>query len=122
MLKRISILAFVLVMMLSVFSTMCFAEEFDPITTDDCIADIAPDMDIMTAPKVTEDAVKVVTPISPVEENSKNMQFEPMAFVDNLNIMGVGMLGIFIVIGAIIVSVFVLNKFTSPKAQKKDEE
>ena len=47
------------------------------------------------------------------------MNFNPAAFVENLKYMGVGMLGIFIVIGIIILSVVVLNKATSPK---KDSE
>ena len=41
--------------------------------------------------------------------------FQPMKFVANLKYMGVGMLGIFIVIGVIILSVVVLNKVTAPK-------
>ncbi len=47
------------------------------------------------------------------------MTFEPMNFVTNLSYMGIGMLGIFIVIGAIIVVTAILNKVT---ADKKDEE
>ncbi len=43
------------------------------------------------------------------------MNFNPMAFVENLKYMGVGMLGIFIVIGVIILSVVVLNKLLAPK-------
>ena len=50
------------------------------------------------------------------------MQINPSAFVENLRYMGLGMLGIFIVIGVIILSVVVLNKATAPKPQKKDEE
>ena len=46
----------------------------------------------------------------------------PMAFVNNLRYMGLGMLGIFIVMGVIILSVVVLNKATAPKPEKKDEE
>ena len=49
------------------------------------------------------------------------MNFNPMAFVENLKYMGVGMLGIFIVIGVIVLSVVVLNKVTAPK-QKSDED
>ena len=49
------------------------------------------------------------------------MNFNPAAFVENLKYMGVGMLGIFIVIGVIILSVVVLNKATAPKAPKSDE-
>ena len=44
--------------------------------------------------------------------------FEPMNFVENLQYMGVGMLGIFVVIGLIMVSVVVLNKAFKPKGDK----
>lgn len=47
------------------------------------------------------------------------MTFEPMNFVTNLSYMGIGMLGIFIVIGAIIAVTAILNKVT---ADKKDEQ
>ena len=47
------------------------------------------------------------------------MTFNPMNFVANLSYMGIGMLGIFIVIGAIIVVTAILNKVT---AEKKDGE
>ena len=36
--------------------------------------------------------------------------FEPMHFLDNLYYMGVGMLGIFLVIGVIILITMLLNK------------
>ena len=49
------------------------------------------------------------------------MNFNPMAFVENLKYMGVGMLGIFIVIGIIILSVVALNKVTVAK-KKSDED
>ena len=122
MLKRISIFAVVLVMMISVFSFAAFAE--DAVLADTVM------MDIATAPEAIEDmvaetidaakdAVDAAEDASAELKTEKSMQFKPMAFVENLNIMGVGMLGIFVVIGAIILSVFVLNKLTSPK--KKDE-
>lgn len=47
--------------------------------------------------------------------------FNAMAFVDNLKYMGLGMLGIFIVIGVIVLSVVVLNKVTAAKPENKDE-
>ena len=37
--------------------------------------------------------------------------FNPMAFINNLHYMGKGMLGIFIVIGIIIISVYLLSRF-----------
>ena len=43
------------------------------------------------------------------------MNFEPMAFLENLKYMGLGMLGIFVVIGAIIGVTYVLNRVTAPK-------
>ena len=48
--------------------------------------------------------------------------FSAMAFVENLKWMGLGMLGIFIVIGVIILSVNILNKVTAPKSEKKSDE
>ena len=45
----------------------------------------------------------------------------PNAFVENLKYMGVGMIGIFAVIGVIILSVVVLNRVTAPK-NKSDED
>ncbi len=45
-------------------------------------------------------------------------KFEPIAFVENLEYMGVGMACIFIVIGAIALSVVALNAITN----RKDKE
>ena len=42
-------------------------------------------------------------------------EINPMNFVSNLWYMGIGMLGIFIVIGVIILLTAVLNKVTSKK-------
>ena len=41
-----------------------------------------------------------------------NFVFEPMNFIANLKYMGIGMLGIFIVIGVIILITMLLNKVT----------
>ncbi|MBE6883985.1 MAG: oxaloacetate decarboxylase [Ruminococcaceae bacterium] len=46
------------------------------------------------------------------------MNINPMAFVENLEYMGLGMLGIFIVIGLVVLVTVVLNKVT---ANKKDD-
>ena len=45
--------------------------------------------------------------------------FEPMNFVENLRYMGLGMLGIFVVIGVIAVLTIILNAVTS---KEKDED
>lgn len=43
------------------------------------------------------------------------MEFNPMNFVANLKYMGIGMLGIFVVIGIIIVATVLINKFANRK-------
>ncbi len=43
------------------------------------------------------------------------MEFNPMNFVNNLSYMGIGMLGIFVVIGIIIVATVLINKFANKK-------
>ena len=44
--------------------------------------------------------------------------YDPTKFFEALSAMGKGMLGIFIVTGIIILSVMLLNKFTSGKKDK----
>ena len=44
-----------------------------------------------------------------------SFQFDPMAFVDNLQHMGVGMLVIFVVIGLIILTTMLINWLFSDK-------
>ena len=46
---------------------------------------------------------------------SIELQFDPMQFVNSLKYMGFGMLGIFVVIGLIVVSTVVLNRATAGK-------
>ena len=45
-----------------------------------------------------------------------NLEFNPMAFVENLRHMGVGMLVIFVIIGIIILATALINKIFSKKA------
>ena len=47
--------------------------------------------------------------------NAPSFQFEPMAFVENLQHMGVGMLVIFVVIGLIIGTTMLINWLFSEK-------
>ncbi|MGM9682769.1 MAG: hypothetical protein ACI3XQ_04145 [Eubacteriales bacterium] len=49
------------------------------------------------------------------------MSFNPMAFVENLKYMGLGMLGIFAVMAVIIAVVYLLGSFAKNK-DKKDKE
>ncbi len=44
-----------------------------------------------------------------------NLEFNPMAFVENLKHMGVGMLVIFVIIGIIILATKLVNKLSSDK-------
>lgn len=48
--------------------------------------------------------------------------FEPMNFVENLRYMGLGMLGIFIVIGVITLLTIILNKVTEQKSDEQPEQ
>ena len=54
-------------------------------------------------------------------EVKQEFKFEPANFISNLYYMGVGMVGIFLVIGIIILSVVALNKVTVAK-KKSDED
>ena len=48
--------------------------------------------------------------------------FEPMNFVANLKYLGIGMLGVFIVIGAIALLTMFLNKVTSNHAGQNEDK
>ena len=49
-------------------------------------------------------------------------QFEPMNFITNFGIVGAGMLGIFIVMGVIILSVLGLGGITAKKKGNSENE
>ncbi len=53
---------------------------------------------------------------------ASNIDINPMAFVDNLYYMGMGMLGIIIVMGVLIGITTLLNKIFSKPTKKKDKE
>ena len=44
--------------------------------------------------------------------------FKPINFIKNLGYMGAGMVGIFVVIGLIVLATVALNKITAPKDKK----
>ena len=57
-------------------------------------------------------------PVSAVEEGTVedlDIEFNPSNFVDNLGKMAIGMIGIFIVIGIVILLTYMLNKVTGKK-------
>ncbi len=43
------------------------------------------------------------------------MYFNPMSFVENLKYMGIGMLGVFMIIGIIIAATYIIGAATSGK-------
>ena len=47
--------------------------------------------------------------------------FEPIQFVNYLKYMGIGMLGVFIIIGIIIAATYAIGKFTAPRDNDKKE-
>ena len=116
-------LVMVVVALMSVFAPMAFAETESIVEVESGTVDPEILTQIGPAPiegaSVTIGAMESVLEAA-VEEDAPKMIFEPMNFVKNLSYMGVGMLGIFIVIGVIIIAVVVLNKATAPK--KTDNE
>lgn len=49
------------------------------------------------------------------------MQFEPKMFVESLKYMGAGMLGIFIVMGIIIIATYGLGRLFSCRTEKQEK-
>ena len=50
-----------------------------------------------------------------------NLQFAPIEFVNNLKYMGIGMLGVFIIIGIIIGATYAISKLSSLPSKKNEE-
>ena len=49
------------------------------------------------------------------------MNFNPMGFVDNLKYMGIGMLGVFIIVGIIIAATYIIGAVCSSASKESDE-
>lgn len=49
------------------------------------------------------------------------MNFNPMGFVENLKYMGIGMLGVFIIVGIIIAATYLIGAVCSSTAKNRDE-
>lgn len=45
--------------------------------------------------------------------------FEPIQFVNYLKYMGLGMLGVFIIVGVIVAATYAIGKLTAPKNNKE---
>lgn len=50
------------------------------------------------------------------------MNFQPIEFVNNLKYMGIGMLGVFIIVGIIIASTYIIGAVTNKIANRKKGE
>ena len=50
------------------------------------------------------------------------MNFQPVEFVNNLKYMGIGMLGVFIIVGIIIASTYIIGAVTNKIANRKKGE
>ena len=51
----------------------------------------------------------------------ENIKFEPVKFVENLVYLAIGLIGIFIVIGIIILVTFILNRIPEGKKDKDNQ-
>ena len=47
------------------------------------------------------------------------MEFNPIEFINNLKYMGVGMLGVFMIVGVIILATYAISYFTEKLLSKK---
>lgn len=100
----------VLLIAFTVLAPMAFAEAVPE--------DMAPD-------KIIEDVTDVggvdqtedITTTGDDKDDAPKMIFEPFHFVENLKYMGLGMLGIFVVIGVIIIATALLNKLFKDKKE-----
>ena len=51
-----------------------------------------------------------------------NFYFKPFEFVKNLKYMGIGMLGVFIIVGVIMIATYLTSYFTGKIANPSDDE
>ena len=70
----------------------------------------------------TESVSEAVSEAMTEAATKGGFNFQPMSFVSNLKYMAAGMVGIFLVIGLIIVTIVLLGKLTTKKTKKKEEE
>ena len=129
---KLSVLALAFLMMLSLF---CFAANAEEITVSD--TNVTSDTTTVTetvAETVTETAgiettetgiseteiTETETTETTADDAAMNFNFMPDKFVINLKYMAAGMVGIFLVIGVIVITILILGKLTAPK--NKDEE
>ena len=51
-----------------------------------------------------------------------NFYFNPMKFVESLKYMGIGMLGVFVIVGVIMAATYLTSYFTHKMAKPSDDE
>ena len=118
-------LVIAILMIATLLAPMCFADELElPVVdmeAEENVLLIAPDEkgadDVADAPVPTVGATdaEYAEDLGTDAEDAPKMIFKPMNFVDNLYYMGLGMLGIFVVIGVIILATAALNKLFKEK-------
>lgn len=131
---KVFALSLALLMLLSLLSLTVAAEGETPVESQTTVETDAETADLTETATVTdtetEDAAEAVTNTGTEEpteavtdgeaEDGININFQPEQFVINLKYMAAGMVGIFLVIGVIILTIVLLGKLTAPK--NKDEE
>jgi len=130
--KKILLVLFA-ALMIACSGFSAFAEEGSD-AANDVSTEAVSDVSTEAVSDVSTEAVSDETTEAPSKEESKapskeeskpakeegavedlNIDFQPSRFVDNLSKMGIGMLGIFIVMGVVIIVTSILNKVTSKK-------
>lgn len=110
--KKIAILLALLALCFCIVP--CYAEEADD--------SIVMDQDILLiSPAPTDDTTTVGSTDEPTDitvESESAIEFHPENFMSSLSYMGTGMIGIFIVIGLIVLATVVLNKLFREKSDK----
>ena len=134
---KLSVLALAFLLMLTLFSFAVNAEEITASETDtapvtETVSDTeasdaeASDTEISESEiseseiSDTEVSESETTETNADDASAMNFDFMPEQFIINLKYMAAGMVGIFLVIGVIILTILILGKLTAPK--KKDEE
>ena len=129
---KLSVLALAFLLMLTLFSFAVNAEEITASETDtapvtETVSDTeasdteASDTEISESEiSDTEVSESETTETNADDASAMNFDFMPEQFIINLKYMAAGMVGIFLVIGVIILTILLLGKLTAPK--KKDEE
>ena len=123
---KIFVLSLALLTLLSLLSLTVAAEGETTVESQSTVETNAETADLTETATVTdaetEEAIKEATEaVTDGEtEAALNFNFQPNQFVNNLKYMAAGMVGIFLVIGVIILTILILGKLTAPR--NKDEK